>query len=208
MFEYVEIAFEIIISIGGVGAIWHLIFAIFANNLAGIHVFLIFGKVVTCGGIETSGEEIGVGFAFGGIGRPASCGHPFSAVTCAVDVDRDVDAVGSAIHIAYLIHTFAAVVEFLLLLGGARRFKEVGGGYKFGMVDKDNQAERFQLNLDGAYKLAGEFRLAKLAIWRTLARSCGEVGSAENNYFCHCYFVFDVYICPAAKLRGTVTYAL
>lgn len=186
MFEDVEVAFKVFVAIGGVSAIWNLIFAIFTEQFAGIHVFLIFGEIVACGGIEASGEEIGVGFAFCGIGRPASCGHPFSAVTCAVDVDRDVDAVGSAILIAYLIHTFAAVVELLLLLVRARRFKEVGCGCEFGMVDKDDQAERFQLNLDGVYEKAGIFRLTEIAIGRTLTRSCGEVGSAENNYFCHC----------------------
>lgn len=193
VFEDVEVAFKVFVAIGGVGAIWNLIFAIFTEQFADIHVFFIFGEIVACGGIEASGKEIGVGFAFGGIGRPASCGHPFSAVTCAVDMDRDVDAVGSAVLTAYLIHTFTAVVEFLLLLGGARRFKEVSSGREFGMVDKDEkveQVERFQLNLDGVYELAGVFRLIKIAIGRTLARSCDEVGSAENNYFFHCYFDF------------------
>lgn len=58
------------------------------------------------------------------------------------------------------------------------------------MVDEDDQAERFQLNLNGVYELAGIFRLTEIAIGRTLARSCGEVGSAEDNYFFHwcCFF--------------------
>ena len=116
MLEDVEVGFEVIVAIGGVGAIWNLIFAIFAEQFAGIHVFLIFGEVVACGGIETGGEEVGLGLSFCGVGAPASCGHPFCAVASTIDVDRDVDAVGSAILIAYLIHTFAAVVELLLLL--------------------------------------------------------------------------------------------
>ena len=45
--------------------LWKLIFAIFTEQFAGIHVFLIFGEIVACGGIEASGEEIGVGFAQG-----------------------------------------------------------------------------------------------------------------------------------------------
>ena len=162
--EDVEVGFEVVVAVGGVGAIGDLVLAILAEELACIEIFHVFGEVVACGGIETGGEEVGLGLSFGGVGAPASCGHPFCAVACTIDVDRYIDAVFSAIHIADFVHALAAVVEFLLLLGVARAAEEVGCGLQVGMVDEDEIAEGFQLGLDAIYQFARIDGLAEIAV--------------------------------------------
>ena len=184
----VEVGFHIVVAIGGVGAEGELVFAVLAEELACIEIFHVFGEVVACCGIETGGEEVGLGLSFGGVGAPASCGHPFCAVASTIDVDRYIDAVFSAIHITDFIHTLAAVVEFLLLLGVARAAEEVGCGLQVGMVDEDEITEGFQLGLDAIYQFARIDGLAKLAVGRTLAEGRDEMGSAKDCYFFHCFF--------------------
>ena len=188
--EDVEVGFHIVVSVGGVGAEGELVFAVLAEEFACIEVFHVFGEVVACGGIETGGEEVGLGLAFACVGAPASGGHPVFAVACTIDVDRYIDAVFSAIHIADFIHALAAVVEFLLLLCFAGAAEEVGCGLQVGMVDEDEITEIFQFRLDGVGKVTGVISFAELAVGRGFARCCGEVGSAEDNYFFHCCCCF------------------
>ena len=188
MLEDVEVGFEVIVAVGGVGAIGDLVLAVLAEELACIEVFHVFGEVVACGGIETGGEEVGLGLSFCGVGAPASCGHPFCAVASTIHVDGDIDAVFYAIHIADFVHALAAVVEFLLLLCGARAAEEVGCWLQVGMVDEDEITESFQLDLDAVYQFARIDCLAKLAVGGALAGGGDEMGSAEDCYFFHCFF--------------------
>ena len=188
--EDVEVGFEVIVAVGGVGAEGELVFAVLAEELACIEVFHVFGEVVACGGIETGGEEVGLGLSFCGVGAPASCGHPFLAVAGTIDVDRYIDAVFSAIHITDFIHALAAVTEFLFLLCFAGAAEEVGCGLQVGVVDEDEITEIFQFRLDGVDKVTGVISFAELAVGRGFARCCGEVGSAEDNYFFHCCCCF------------------
>lgn len=58
------------------------------------------------------------------------------------------------------------------------------------MVDEDEITEIFQFRLDGVDKVTGVISFAELAVGRGFARCCGEVGSAEDNYFFHCFFLF------------------